>query len=403
MRILVVCQHYWPEPFRIHEICEDLVRRGHSVTALVGLPNYPSGVVPKEYKRFRNRKQQINGVNVIRCLEIGRKNTKLGLAVNYVSYMLSGTIKALLIKPDFDAIFAYSTSPVLMSMPAAALRHFRKIPLMIDVLDIWPACLSAMNVSENSLLYRFMRRVSRRIYNRADMLVYSSRLFKDYLKEVHSIDVPEEQYLPQFADAMFEAAGEKEPSDTLILTFAGNIGHVQNVQLILKAADILKDEDIHWHILGDGAEYENCRLLCNNLSLGYNVTMHGRQPVEEMPRFYAMSDAMLVTMSDNVTDLTLPGKVQSYMAAGKPVIGSIGGETPLVIKAARCGFCAPPDDVGAFAEAVRGFMALKNKRELGKNARAYYEKHFTKKIHMDRLENMLSHMTVKGEVKSNVR
>lgn len=124
MKILVVCQHYWPENFRVTEICEALVERGHQVTALVGLPNYPTGIIPKEYKHFKNRRQVRNGVEIRRCFEIGRKPGKIGLAINYVSYMVSAGIKALFLKRDYDVIYAFSTSPVLMSLPAALLRCF---------------------------------------------------------------------------------------------------------------------------------------------------------------------------------------------------------------------------------------------------------------------------------------
>jgi len=119
MKILVICQHYWPEPFQITEICEELVARGHEVTAVVGLPNYPSGVIPIEYKHFRNRNQVKNGVHINRCFEVGRKNSKLGLAINYCSYMFSACHKVLWLKHDYDVVYAYSTSPVLMSLPAA--------------------------------------------------------------------------------------------------------------------------------------------------------------------------------------------------------------------------------------------------------------------------------------------
>ncbi len=393
MKILVVCQHYWPEPFQISEICESLVARGHTVTAVVGLPNYPTGVIPPEYRRGRRRREEINGVQVRRCFEIGRKNTKLGLAINYVSYMLSACWRVLWMKRDFDVIYAYSTSPVLMSLPAAFLRGFTRRKLMIYVLDIWPACLAAMNVGENTLLYRFMRRVSHWVYARADMLVYSSKRFRGYMREVHHIDMPESRYLPQFADDQLSGLPDKQPSDALELVFAGNIGRVQNVELIIDTAELLKELPVRWHILGDGARYEACAERVQTKGLTENVRMYGRRPRGEMPAFYAMADAMLVTMRDDISvNDTLPGKVQSYMAAGKPILGSITGETPEIIAEAECGLCAPPDDPAAFAEVVRAFMRMPGSERQGRNARAYYEKHFTKRDHMDALERMLKEL-----------
>ncbi len=390
MKILVVCQHYWPEAFRITEICEDLVTRGHTVTALVGLPNYPSGIVPKEYKWFRKRRETINGVNVRRCFEIGRRNTKLGLAINYCSYMLSASLTIMLLPRDYDVVYAYSTSPVLMSLPAALLRCVSKKKLMIDVLDIWPACLAAMHVYEGSMLYAFMKRVSRWIYGKADMLVYSSKQFQAYLQRVHGITVPDTHYLPQFADSLFETLPEKGDSHITHLVFAGNIGKVQSIETLLRSAALLKGEAVHFHIVGDGSNYAACLELADTLKIDDMLTFHGRKPLEQMPAFYALADAMLVSMKyDESVNDTLPGKVQSYMAAGKPILGSIAGETPMIIAEAACGFCAPPEDAQAFAEVVRAFLALPDKAVLGNNARAYYEQHFTKQIHMDKLEKLL--------------
>lgn len=394
MKVLVICQHYWPENFRVTEICENLVRRGHQVTALVGLPNYPSGIVPKEYRHFRNRRQQRNGVEIRRCFEIGRRPGKAGLAVNYVSFMVSACFHALLLKRDYDVVYAYSTSPVLMSLPAALLRCFSPKKLMIYVLDIWPACLAAMNVPESHLLYRFMKRVSKWVYGKADLLVYSSKRFQGYLKTVHGIEVNDEQYMPQFADDIFQKPLPAKPREnTVNLVFAGNIGKVQAVEVLMQAAALLKEEPIQWHIVGDGSNAQACKALADTLHLGERVHFYGRRPLEEMPAFYAMADAMLVSMRDDISvNDTLPGKVQSYMAAAKPVLGSIAGETAYVIEQAQCGFCAPPDNPKAFAGVVRRFLATPNWEQLGQNGRRYSDAHFTKKEHMDKLEALLNQL-----------
>ncbi|MBN1777464.1 MAG: glycosyltransferase family 4 protein [Clostridiales bacterium] len=393
MKILVVYQHYKPEPFRIHEICEDLVKRGHSVTAVVGLPDYPTGKIPREYRFFRKRRETINGVDVRRCFEIGRRNTKAGLALNYASYMLSGSLKALFLRHDFDVVYAYNTSPVLMAVPAMVYRAFFKTKVMLHVMDIWPACLAAMNVREGQWFYTWMKRVSRNIYQRADRLVYSSRRFRTYLKDVHHIDVSKENYLPQFADDVFGALPAHTPSEVTELVFAGNIGRVQGVETLVQAAAILKKQPIRWHILGNGANYESCRTLAKELKLDEQVVFYGRRPVEEMPKFFAMADALLVSMrGEEYVSFTLPGKVQSYMAAGKPILGSISGEAEDIIREAQCGLCAPSDDPKAFAEIVMKFTADERRGGMGKNARRYYETHFAKQGLMDTLERMLKEL-----------
>ena len=397
MKILVVCQHYWPENFRVTEICEALVERGHQVTALVGIPNYPTGVIPDEYKSFRNRRQIHNGVEIIRCFEIGRRPGKIGLAINYVSYMFSACLKALFLKRDYDVIYSFSTSPVLMSMPAALLRWVTKKKFLIYILDHWPTCLAAMDVYEGSFLYTVMKPISRWIYSKADIVTYSSKRFQDNLKNIHHMDVPDEWYMPQFADDVFaEPLPPKQPTKEKQLVFAGNIGKVQAVEVIIEAANLLRNEPVHWHIVGDGSNYEGCKELAAKLNLDEKVTFYGRRPLEEMPKFFAMADAMIASIRNNISaNDTLPGKVQTYMAAGKPVLGSSIGEMAYVINESKCGLCAPADDPEAFADIVRQFLASPAVDEMGKAGYAYYQKHFTKKHHMDRLEAMLKELAGK--------
>ena len=180
MNIAVVYQHYYPEPFRLTDICEELVKRGHTVTVYTGLPNYPHGNIPKKYKMFKNRLEYRNGVKIVRTFEIGRKKGKLGLALNYLSYTISSVWKSIFAPLDFDVIFAYSTSPILMSLPGIVLKKRSGKKLLLYIMDVWPACLSAMNVKETDLLYKFMKKVSKFVYSRCDMLTYSSRAFKTY-------------------------------------------------------------------------------------------------------------------------------------------------------------------------------------------------------------------------------
>ena len=180
------------------------------------------------------------------------------------------------------------------------------------------------------------------------------------------------------------------------LMFAGNIGAAQSLDTVLKAAEILKDiPDLRWHIVGDGSELEHLKAVAAEKHLD-QVIFYGRRPAEEMPDFYAKADAMLVTLTaDKFISLTLPGKVQTYMAAGKPIIGAANGEIPNAIQAANCGFCAEAEDADGLAEAVQKFLNLPNKEALGLNAQKYYEHNFTKTMFMDRLEAELVSCSIK--------
>lgn len=413
MRILVVCQYYYPEPFRIHEVCAELVKRGHDVTVLTGLPNYPMGIIPEEYQNGRRREEYINGVHVIRCFEIPRGKGKVALAKNYVSYVLSASIKALTMKKRFDVIFVYQLSPVLMAIPAYVAKWFSRTKnISIYCLDLWPESLTSMGISKDSAFYKLIKWVSIRIYKGAYSIGYTSRMFKKYFNNELGIFDKKFKHIPQFADELFtEISSNNSQGEAKIPTysaeasmapreinyvFAGNIGEMQSVETIIKAAALVTDERIKWHIVGDGSKYEDCKDLASKLGILDRVTFYGRLPVEEMPRFYSMADAMIVTLANNDTiSYTLPGKVQSYMAAGKACIASASGETKIVIEDAKCGKCALPEDERDLAR-VAEEMARSDMKEYGKCARKYYDDNYSKKNHIDLIEEMLKR-TVKGK------
>ncbi|MBO4905050.1 MAG: glycosyltransferase family 4 protein [Lachnospiraceae bacterium] len=395
MKILVVCQYYHPEPFRIHEVCEELVCRGHEVTVLTGLPNYPMGIIPEEYRGKKHRDETVKGVHIIRVKERPRTEGKAGLAANYVSFVFFGSLKALAMKKDFDVIFVYQLSPVLMAIPAYVAKWFggpKKVALYC--LDLWPESLASMGISRNSSFYRFMKFVSIRIYKGAKVIGLSSRMFEKYFTQELGLRNKRFIHIPQFADELFSYIGPEKKiadKDTIDYVFAGNVGKMQSVETVIKAAALAKDDRIRWHIVGDGFAIEDCRRLCSSLSLEGKVKFYGRLPVEEMPRFYAMADAMIVTLADNETiSFTLPGKIQSYMAAGKPVIASANGETKYVIEDSGCGMCAPAQDEKAFAAIADKMAASNDRNRMGENARSYYDEHFRKKDHVDRIEAMLA-------------
>lgn len=384
MKLLVVCQYFYPEQFKVNDICYELVKMGHEVTVLTGLPNYPSGIVQKDYRWFNKRRETINGVKVIRSTLIGRGRGNLRRALNYFSFAIFSSIKALLIKKDFDLILVYQLSPITMALPALLLKKISGKPLLLYCQDLWPESLMAGGIKQESAIYKFFLSLSRYIYKKADKIAISSRLFKKYLNEVIGID-GNIIYLPVYAESLFENIESSYKDNQMInLVFAGNIGEIQSVETIIKAANQLKNlHNIKWHIIGDGSDRLKCEKMALDLGLQH-VKFYGQRPLDEMTGFYSMADAFLVTLRANkAISYTLPNKVQSYMAAGKPVIGAINGETPLVIEEAKCGFCCKAEDYTDLANIVKYFaLNTDNHAILGHNAQNYYNKHFHKSIFM---------------------
>lgn len=392
MKILVVCQYYYPEPFRIHEVCESLVERGHEVTVLTGLPNYPMGVIPDEYQNGQHRDEVVNGVHILRVNEIPRTAGKVGLAKNYVSFVWNGCLKALRMKKDYDVIFVYQLSPILMAIPAYVAKWFSKCKnIALYCLDLWPESLTSLGIGKNSIFFKFIKWVSIRIYKGTGTIGYTSRMFRDYFVDELGIKSKELRYIPQFADELFSNVKSDNSSNKEVVdyVFAGNIGEMQSVDTIIRAAAICKDRPIKWHIVGDGFALDSCKKLCDELCVGEAVKFYGRLPVEEMPGFYSMADAMIVTLADNETiSYTLPGKVQSYMAAGKAIIASANGETAIVIEDACCGQCVAAQNAEELARIAVDMMQA-DFAELGRKSRVYYETHFSKESHVDEIEQLL--------------
>ena len=390
MKILVVSQIYWPEPFPTTDICEGLAEMGHEVHLITDVPNYPMGYIYPEYRGGKRRREERNGVKIFRTFTIGRKNNILFRILNYYSFAISSTLFSWTLPKDYDVVFAIQASPIMMVSAALSYAKRTGKKCLFYTMDLWPASLAAGGVGESSPIYKLFGWVSKRLYRKADRILVTSQMFKPYLMD--NFDIPENRigHRPQYAPAQFDTLPEAPQKDTVDLMFAGNVGAAQSLTTVLQAAAQLKDiSNLRWHIVGDGSELNNLKNLSARLGLE-NVIFHGRKPPEQMPEFYAMADAMLVTLTaDPFVGMTLPNKVQSYMAAGKPVLAAANGEIPKVLTEAGCGFCAPAEDSTAFAEAVRRFLAHPERDSLGKNARQYYSNHFTREQFMTALEREL--------------
>lgn len=392
MKILVVCQHYCPEPFRITDLCRLLTQRGHEVTVVTGLPNYPMGRIYDGYRGGKKRRETIDGVHVHRCFTIGRRTGSLWRILNYISFAVSGTLHTGAMKEAFDAVLVYQLSPVTMAYPALRYRKKHGTRTVLYCLDLWPESLTAGGIGKDSPIFRLIGKISEKIYRGVDQILVTSRLFPQYFQENFSIPAETIGYLPQYAEAMFTPEScRKEPGETVDLLFAGNVGAAQSVQTLIRAASLTKDRrELRWHIVGDGSELERCRELARQLEAD-NVIFHGRQSMDKMPEFYRMADAMLISLgADPVISRTLPGKMQTYMAAGKPILGSIDGEAARVIREADCGLCAGAEDPQTLADIAAEFCEKRSDwSRWGENASSYCNTVFDRERILSQLEAAL--------------
>ncbi|WP_051540252.1 glycosyltransferase family 4 protein [Ruminococcus sp. FC2018] len=398
MHILATCQYGWPEPYPSLYPMEEMAKRGHYVHAITGTPNYPMGTVFKGYEHNKIMEETHNGIHITHVPVIARKQDSVHRLLNYHSYPITAKKRILELSNDYDVVFANQSSPVMMVEPAIAYARKYHKRVVMYCMDLWPASLCVGGVKKDSSIYKFYYHISKKIYRSVDIILVTSRMFKEYFVNEFGISPARIEYLPQYALSEFEETPQSQDKDTTDFVFAGNIGTAQNIGVILRAAEIIqrdnltdKGKKIIFNIIGDGQELDNLKAFANQQKIN-NVVFHGRKPTEEMPRYYSLADAMIVTLTpDPLISLTLPAKVQSYMAAGKPIIASANGEIPNVLKDSNCGYCAKANDEKDLVDKISLFINDSNRNELGKKAKAYYKDHFEVGIVMDKLERILCH------------
>ena len=396
MKILVVSQFYYPEPFqKLKDLCEGFVQTGHDVTVLTGIPNYPTGVIPTEYQQGKKRQELIEGVKVLRLPLIPRRRSNIGLTLNYLSWSAVATLKMLLWKERFDVVFCYQTSPILVLFPAWLAKLKSRCGLVGYCLDQWPVSMLATLKSERNLAYRLMKVVSGWLYRRCNSLAVTSEPFIDYLVKEHQLSKDRLIYVPQHGndDYLSENFSKSQNDGAVHLLFTGNMGQAQDLEMILRAAKLVR-ADLNFVIdfVGSGSALADCESFVKQESLADRVKFHGRKLYAELPRYYRQADACLVTLRhENAIGLTLPGKMQDYLAVGKPIIGAIDGAGAQVIEEAQCGLCVKAGDSKALARAVEEFIEQRAKYiDCGENARRYYAEHFTKKRVLKQFLDILS-------------
>lgn len=413
MRILIVSQYFWPENFRINDLAAGLRERGHEVSVLTGYPNYPSGRIFAGYGLLRRRREDYGGITVHRVPLFPRGSGRgWRLALNYLSFVFFASLWGpFCCREKYDLIFVYEPSPVTVGIPAIILKKIKGAPLFFWVLDLWPESLSAAGDLREGFILRAVDGLVRRIYARCDRLLIQSQSFGPYL-EKQGVAREKIIYFPNWAEALFEeAAPQRERAEGLPegelpegfrVVFAGNIGAAQDFPTILKAAELLQERcsPIRWIIIGGGRAEPWVREQVRLRGLSEHVFLTGAYPLEDMPRFFARADVMLVTLRrDPIFSLTIPGKLQSYLACGRPVAAALDGEGARVIAESGAGLAAPAEAPEALALAVERLylMPAEERERMGRRGRDYYQRHFQREMLFDRLEGLAQGFREEGE------
>lgn len=394
MKILIVSQYFWPEDFRINDIAVGLKNAGHEVDVLTGVPNYPSGKIFEEYKKNKKKYKKLQGINIYRAPMVSRGKGFLRLALNYFSFMVGGSLRIIpLLLRKYDRVFIFQLSPITLALPGILISKFKNIKSIMYVQDLWPESLYSIKEIKHNCIRNILSKFCCLIYKSQDKLLITSVGFREKLVE-KGVDIKKITYFPQWAEDFysteFKIVSNERP---FRLTFAGNIGKAQNVDVIVEAAKYIennhKEVNLEWQIIGDGSEYEELRNLTNEYELNNKVKFLGRKPSIEMPKYLNDSDVLLVTLGDDeVLNITLPAKVQSYMATGKPLIGAINGEGKRIINESKCGLVGNSGDFKALAKNALDiyYMTEEERKYMGENGKRFFEENFTRKKLLSELE-----------------
>ncbi len=398
MRILLISPHFYPENFKCNDVAFDLAKRGHHVTVLSDIPNYPLGRFFDGYGIFKRRKEVVNGVKIIRTFVIPRGNgSGKRLALNYLSFAVTASIRAFFMGlfHKYDAILVHETSPVTVGIPAVIVKKMQKIPLYFWVLDLWPESLQAAGGINNRKILNVFTRLTTWIYKNSRRILISSMGFQnsiiqkgDFAEKIH--------YFPNWPDEGFSNQTDyKLPAmpEGFKIMFAGNIGEAQDFDNIMQAALMLKEQkDIHFVLVGDGRKKPWIDDFIEKYNLQNTVHCLGRHPLTSMPLFFEKADVMLVSLKDvDIFSLTAPAKLQAYMHFSKPIVAMINGEGARIVNDANCGFTVKAGDAKGLAEIIMQMAELSQEElaALGNNGYNYCERNFNFGQNMNNLNTWL--------------
>ncbi len=398
-RVLLVTQYFQPENFKCNDIAFELQRRGYEVTVLTAIPNYPQGKYFDGYGLFKRRVEHIDGVKVIRGFVIPRgKGGKIGLSLNYLSYLVSSCLIALYLslRYKYEAVFVHQVSPVTIGVAATLVKRIQRIPMYFWVLDLWPESLTAAIGLRNKYILGFFSKMVQWFYRRSDKILISSKGFANSICEKG--DFAEKIiYFPNWVDKALTAKSDVVTPDVpngFVAMFTGNIGASQDFDTVLSAAERLKEhKDIHFVIVGNGRAREWVEQQI--IERGLNETVHcvGSYPLEAMPATFAKADVLFAALKDEpIFALTVPAKIQAYMSSGKPIISMINGEAMELVREVGCGMAVAAEDSKAFADAVLQMSQLSQseREQMGNRGREFASNNFDFTKQMTLLEEIMN-------------
>ena len=390
--ILVVSQYFYPETFRINDMCQEWVKRGYKVTVVTGIPNYPMGKTFEGYGLTKKRHEIWNGIEIIRIPLIPRGSSSIGMMLNYLSFMISGMIAGKLKNIKADFVFSFEVSPMTQVLTGISFAKKLGVSHYLYVQDLWPENVITVTGISNPMIIKPIDKMVDYIYKNTDEIFATSPSFVDAICERDvKVDRKKVHYWPQYAEEFYtpcekKTVAEIPDDDCFKVIFTGNVGTAQGLQILPKTAEFLKDENVKFVMVGDGRYLEEFNREVEKRGVKEQFVMVPRQPAERIPELLSACDvAFLSFQDDSLWTKTIPAKLQSYMACGMPVIAAAQGETERVINEARCGVCSAIGDSQELSENIKEMMKA-DLVGMGKRSREYFEKNFDKQMLMNQMD-----------------
>ena len=395
MKILIISQYFYPESFRINDIATEWVKRGYDVTVLTGIPNYPMGKFFPGYSWTKKRTETWNGIKIIRIPLIARGHSSIGMVLNYYSFVISGWFWNRFNKVDADLVFSFETSPMTQVKVGCGYAKKHKVPHFLYVQDLWPENVETVTGIHNRLIIGPIDRMVDKIYKHTDKIFVTSPSFVEaVVNRKNPFDRKKVYYWPQYAEEFYRPVDKHvydgiPDDDTFKVVFTGNIGTAQGLDILPKTAKIMKDDNVRFVIVGDGRYQSEFERHIDEYGVRDKFILLPRVQSTLIPSILAACDVGFISFNKTpLWEMTIPAKLQSYMACGMPIIASASGETKRIIEEANCGICTDIGDADALAEGIRNITNL-DRNAMSNNSRVYFESHFDKTMLMDVMDQFL--------------
>ena len=383
MKILVVCQFYYPEHFSITDMARGFAAHGHDVLVVTGKPNYGYGRILDGYQDIED--EVIHGVRVHRCKLYPRKKSRVSIYKNYLSFWHYSRKYLRHLDEEFDVVYSMSLSPLISISGGTDYARKHHVRHILHCLDLWPESpIVTRAIRRGSLSHRILFRWSKKIYAGLDRILVSSPSFESYFRDELHVDNVPIQYVPQ-PPMIGKPKEVVEYDHKYNFVFAGNIGTIQLVEEVIKAVELVKNKmDVCLSLIGMGARVEPVKRLIDEKGLEDRVRFYGVRSRESTAGFFVNATAIVISLtSEGWVGKTIPGKLNAALYYGRPILACLGGDGRSVLEETGGACFAPTEDAEGIAKAMLE-LASKSENELeemGRKNREYYAEHFdTEKV-----------------------